>query len=145
MFRIFFKDDFYKKFNLTCLFLELYLLAYPILVNALSLSKYTFFQCPYKRMTGRNCPYCGGTRTLNAVLHMNFHEVQNVNALIIGVFAFLNIIMRLYLIFTKYKNIRVLRSIDYITIMIMAIYILTIDVFFVVENISLISKWIIFS
>jgi hypothetical protein len=38
--------------------------------------------CPFHALTGLQCPGCGGTRALYQMLHLNFREALQLNALI---------------------------------------------------------------
>jgi hypothetical protein len=45
--------------------------------------------CQFHRLTGLNCPGCGGTRALYALLHGNFSAALRDNALLVGGIFFL--------------------------------------------------------
>ena len=45
--------------------------------------------CQFHRLTGLNCPSCGGTRALYALLHGNFSAALRNNALLVGGIFFL--------------------------------------------------------
>lgn len=40
-----------------------------------------FWQCPYKRHTGRDCPFCGLTRDLEDFVSLRWSHVRNPNAI----------------------------------------------------------------
>ena len=45
--------------------------------------------CEFRQLTGLNCPGCGGTRALYALLHGNFSTALRDNALLVGGICFL--------------------------------------------------------
>src|SRR5665213_4239173 len=51
---------------------------------------YQFYPvCQFHRLTGLNCPGCGGTRAFYALLHGNFSTALRDNALLVGGLIFL--------------------------------------------------------
>ena len=51
---------------------------------------YRFYPvCEFHRLTGLNCPGCGGTRALYALLHGHFSTALRDNALLVGAICFI--------------------------------------------------------
>lgn len=63
--------------------------------------QYTFYpECPLFALTGFQCPGCGSTRALAALLHGNLTAALQHNALIVGLTPFLLAYMVLYFTYT---------------------------------------------
>jgi len=39
--------------------------------------------CPFGAITGRPCPFCGGTRAVLSVASLDFHSAMNYNAFVV--------------------------------------------------------------
>lgn len=80
-----------KKFPrpLTTIFLTLGAVAVAATVFVFDPSKNFFYPgCTFHKITGLQCPGCGATRSLHALLHGNFGLALRDNALFIGLLIF---------------------------------------------------------
>ncbi|MBQ7265342.1 MAG: DUF2752 domain-containing protein [Firmicutes bacterium] len=121
---------YYKVFNLTMLGFELYIIFYP-LVASLAKSLFGFKQeCPYKLLLGRDCPFCGGTRTFKALLCFDTEHIININAVIVFVFVGLNLILRIVALLLKEKYFEIIKVIDFSLLSFVSIYYITAYIIF---------------
>lgn len=51
------------------------------------------FGCQFKRLTGLNCPACGGTRAFNALIHGRFYESVCYNPVVLYFFGIFTVFM----------------------------------------------------
>jgi len=52
-----------------------------------------FLKCPFKKMTGLDCPGCGSQRAFHALLHFNFREAFAQNALFVLAIPYLFLLL----------------------------------------------------
>lgn len=57
----------YKAINIVFLFLSCYVILFPIVSIPIKSIFPQFEICPFLRLTGRNCPLCGGTRFIENI------------------------------------------------------------------------------
>lgn len=72
------------------------------------LSEHFLIRCPFKTLTGLDCPGCGSQRAVHELLHGNFKAAFSYNALfIIAIpYAFVGILFEYFSFKYKYPKIR---------------------------------------
>ena len=57
----------YMYISVTFLLLAVYVVLFPFIAKGLETISPTLTQCQYKRITGKDCPLCGGTRYMRGL------------------------------------------------------------------------------
>ena len=90
----------YRILSIVLLFLALYVVFFPFLSKILEKILPMFVICPYKFITNKNCPFCGGTRYIAGIYNV-FNDISYLfcpfGAIVI--FVLFEIIFRIYVIF----------------------------------------------
>ncbi|MDD3303857.1 MAG: DUF2752 domain-containing protein [Clostridia bacterium] len=84
----------YIYVNITMLLLSLYVIFFPFFAKLLSLISPTLTTCTYKKMMGKDCPLCGGTRYI-----ANLSKVVEDPTYLIHPFGFMILFVLFELIF----------------------------------------------
>jgi hypothetical protein len=75
------EEDFLNDLKKSIVFWLLFSVAVVLVYGFLDPEKTAFPQCPFRSLTGLLCPGCGSQRAIHHVLHGNFGEAMEVNAL----------------------------------------------------------------
>ena len=107
----------YMYINIVFLILCIYIIFFPFFFFFLENIFPALLQCPYKEITGKPCPLCGGTRYI-ANIGTVFHDITYLFNFF-GIFmicVFIEIISRIYIIIRikRKKNIDTILKIDII-------------------------------
>ena len=107
----------YMYINIVFLILCIYIIFFPFFAQLLENIFPALLQCPYKEITGKPCPLCGGTRYI-ANIGTVFHDITYLFNFF-GIFmicVFIEIISRIYIIIRikRKKNIDTILKIDII-------------------------------
>ena len=107
----------YMYINIVFLILCIYIIFFPFFAQLLENIFPALLQCPYKEITGKPCPLCGGTRYI-ANIGTAFHDITYLFNFF-GIFmicVFIEIISRIYIIIRikHKKNIDNILKIDII-------------------------------
>ena len=107
----------YMYINIVFLILCIYIIFFPFFAQLLENIFPALLQCPYKEITGKPCPLCGGTRYI-ANIGTAFHDITYLFNFF-GIFmicVFIEIISRIYIIIRikRKKNIDTILKIDII-------------------------------
>ena len=107
----------YMYINIVFLILCIYIIFFPFFAQLLENIFPALLQCPYKEITGKPCPLCGGTRYI-ANIGTIFHDITYLFNFF-GIFmicVFIEIISRIYIIIRikRKKNIDTILKIDII-------------------------------
>lgn len=118
----------YIYVNITFLIFSIYIILFPIISTPIKKVFPLFGQCTYLRVTGRQCPLCGGTRYIQNLPKAS----ENITYLfhpfgIIIICIFLEIIYRIYNLITRKKEktekyIKIDLTIHFIALIALALY-----------------------
>ncbi len=93
-------------------------------------TSHNYLPCPLFLLTGWQCPFCGSTRALYSILHLDFGAAWRLNPLFCLVFGFAPI--HILLIYTLVQN----KYITFFnTFFKLEIIILILSLFFIIRNI----------
>ena len=127
----------YMYISITFLLLAVYVVLFPFIAKGLEYISPEITQCQYKKITGKNCPLCGGTRymrnmgTIFSDITYIFHPF---GYMMIGI-AF-ELIFRSYCIYAikKKKNLKRIIIFDIIIHSIIAILFFSYEIGFVLNS-----------
>ncbi len=132
-----FMEKNYMAITMTVLLLAVYVIFFPFIAKGLELISPEITQCTYKKITGNNCPLCGGTRYmrgLGQVFTNPGYLWHPFGFMMFGV-AF-EFFFRLYCLYAikKKKNLRNIIIFDIITTSIIIVAFYTYNILFVING-----------
>lgn len=127
----------YMYISITFLLLAVYVILFPIISKGLEQISPQLTQCQYKRITGKDCPLCGGTRYMRG-LGTVFSDITYLfhpfGYMMIGI-AF-ELFFRIYCIYSikKKKNLKKIIIFDIIIHLIIVVMFFTYEITFVYNS-----------
>jgi hypothetical protein len=120
----------YKKISAILLAMALYAIAFPAFSKILAFLNPNLTKCPYKSLTGNDCPLCGGTRLLDDILDngITLYNFKNPIFYII-ILIVVQIIFRFFALLKKNVNIKKIILID---IILSSLFLTYIIVYFII-------------
>lgn len=127
----------YKDFSLTLLSFDIFILLYPFIAKILGKINPLLVECPYNNATGKLCPFCGGTRMINALWHGTKIEIVSIPVIVILCYVVTNIIFRVIYFCDMKRNERIKKYflIDVITLSLLIIYLAFVIISFIITNV----------
>ncbi|MCQ2979238.1 MAG: DUF2752 domain-containing protein [Clostridia bacterium] len=143
----------YNNFCEVILYFDIFLITYPLWHDILTKINPILTECNYKKLTGNDCPFCYGTRTIRS-LWTNTFDIDKANITVLNIFivCLIKMIYRVIYFITlkvldnklkenkitnkKYNVIKnIFMIVDLITIIILLTYVAYIYISFIITNI----------
>ena len=112
----------YKVLNIVFLLFSIYVILFPFIPFPVP------FECPYLKLTGNPCPFCGGTRFVRNIFHENIFSPFGIMIL----FVIFEIIFRTILLIKKISSEKIIK-IDLIIHIIAIILLVSYEIWFFVH------------
>lgn len=127
------------KINLWKVVLAIFVLVMVALFYVKDPASSWYIACPFKLMTGYDCPGCGGQRALHQLLHFNFKNAFLLNPLLIMILPLIMMAAIVNFNFFKAKFPKISQSL-FSNKMIVAMLVLTLF-FFIFRNTEIYHCW----